>query len=186
MYGTYLVPSNAENQFRREKRGVRYRRCDTCLIRLKSGITLVLEVKGAPREVDESKWRYMKDWVAAVNSHGGFGPWSWDVLTPDKTLKTLLDNQSRLSLPAGWLHLELCRFSRFFPVLARSRANPSRSRVLKTFRVASRPRRALTAIVGQILVWVSRIAGGIGSRNMGGIPRLPQHPTAVPIAALWT
>ena len=64
------------------------------LIRLKSGITLVLEIKGAPREVDESKWRYMRDWVAAVNSHGGFGPWSWDVLTPDKTLNTLLTTRA--------------------------------------------------------------------------------------------
>ncbi len=95
------------------------------MIRLKSGITLVLEVKGAPREVDESKWRYMKDWVAAVNSHGGFGPWSWDVLTPDKTLKTLLDNQSRLSLPAGWLHLE---FTSIQPILSRSGPEPSQPR----------------------------------------------------------
>ena len=82
-------------------RGVVRRYLPDFLIRLKSGITLVLEVKGAPREVDASKWRYMKDWVVAVNSHGRFGHWSWDVLTPDKTLTTLLDDHSRLPLPAG-------------------------------------------------------------------------------------
>ena len=72
-------------------RGVVRRYLPDFVIRLRSGVTLVLEVKGEPKELDRSKWAYMKDWVAAVNSHGGFGPWSWDVLTPGKSLTTLLD-----------------------------------------------------------------------------------------------
>ena len=82
-------------------RGVVRRYVPDFLIRLKSGTTLVLEVKGNPRDVDRSKWAYMKDWVAAVNSHGGFGHWSWDVLTPDKPLTTLLDDHSQPRLQTG-------------------------------------------------------------------------------------
>ncbi len=60
------------------------------LIRLNSGRTLVLEVKGAPTERDDSKWAYLDHWVEAVNTHGGFGSWSRDVLLPDSDLVALL------------------------------------------------------------------------------------------------
>ena len=45
------------------------------LIRLKSGGTLVLEVKGQKRESDLVKRRFMDEWCRAVNAHGGFGRW---------------------------------------------------------------------------------------------------------------
>ena len=65
---------------------------------MRSGITLVLEVKGKPTAVDQSKWQYMEDWIRAVNSHGGFGPWGWGVLTPGDHLANLLD---RHDYPTG-------------------------------------------------------------------------------------
>ena len=45
------------------------------LVRLTSGETLVLEVKGRVRESDPVKRRYMNEWCQAVNAHGGFGRW---------------------------------------------------------------------------------------------------------------
>ncbi len=49
------------------------------LIRLSSGGMLVLEMKGRIREHDETKHRFLNEWIGAVNAHGGFGRWSWDV-----------------------------------------------------------------------------------------------------------
>ena len=49
------------------------------LIRLASGDMLVLEVKGRYGTRDRSKHRFLDDWVKAVNAHGGFGRWSWEL-----------------------------------------------------------------------------------------------------------
>ena len=49
------------------------------LIRLGSGDMLVLEVKGRERDRDHTKRRFLDEWVAAVNAHGGFGRWGWAV-----------------------------------------------------------------------------------------------------------
>ena len=76
-------------------RGVVRRYLPDFLVRLRSGVTLVLEVKGEPGEADRSKWAYMRDWTAAVNFHGGFGHWGWEVLTPARTLTALLDGHGR-------------------------------------------------------------------------------------------
>ena len=49
------------------------------LIRLGGGDMLVLEVKGRERDRDHTKRRFLDEWVAAVNAHGGFGRWRWAV-----------------------------------------------------------------------------------------------------------
>ena len=49
------------------------------LVRLKSGDTLVLETKGQHSERDQTKHLFLKEWVNAVNQHGGFGRWRYDV-----------------------------------------------------------------------------------------------------------
>jgi len=49
------------------------------LIRLKSGHTLVLETKGKDTDQDKTKRAFLAEWSNAVNAHGGFGFWSWDV-----------------------------------------------------------------------------------------------------------
>lgn len=49
------------------------------LVRLESGDTLVLETKGRERDEDRTKRRFLKEWIRAVNAHGGFGRWTCDV-----------------------------------------------------------------------------------------------------------
>ncbi|MGH8605074.1 MAG: BPTD_3080 family restriction endonuclease, partial [Gammaproteobacteria bacterium] len=49
------------------------------IIRLVSGATLVLETKGKDTEQDQTKRRFLDEWVKAVNARGGFGHWCWDV-----------------------------------------------------------------------------------------------------------
>ena len=49
------------------------------IIRLRSGDYLVLETKGRDSKQDETKRRFLDEWVRAVNEHRGFGHWMWDV-----------------------------------------------------------------------------------------------------------
>jgi type III restriction enzyme len=50
------------------------------LIRLKTGKTLILEIKGEDSPQDQAKRASLKHWVDAVNTKGGFGQWSSDVV----------------------------------------------------------------------------------------------------------
>jgi type III restriction enzyme len=49
------------------------------LVRLATGKTLVLEVKGKDTPQDRAKRASLEEWIAAVNEHGGFGRWVWAV-----------------------------------------------------------------------------------------------------------
>jgi type III restriction enzyme len=49
------------------------------LIRLNTGDMLILETKGQDTERDRVKRRFLDEWVQAINAHGGFGRWRWDV-----------------------------------------------------------------------------------------------------------
>lgn len=49
------------------------------LIRLMNGEHLILETKGKDTDQDKTKRRFLDEWVRAVNEHGGFGKWRWDV-----------------------------------------------------------------------------------------------------------
>lgn len=49
------------------------------LIRLASGEHLILETKGKDTDQDKTKRRFLDEWVRAVDEHGGFGKWRWDV-----------------------------------------------------------------------------------------------------------
>ncbi len=53
------------------------------LIRYESGKTLVLEIKGEDSPQDQAKRMALDQWVKAVNAHGGFGTWAWDVVVGD-------------------------------------------------------------------------------------------------------
>lgn len=53
------------------------------LVRYQSGKTLVLEVKGQDSPQDQAKRAALAQWVNAVNAHGGFGTWAWDVVVGD-------------------------------------------------------------------------------------------------------
>ena len=60
------------------------------LVRLKSGDFLVLETKGQQTEQDDTKHAYMKEWVSAVNEHGGFGKWRFAVSRNPAAIKDIL------------------------------------------------------------------------------------------------
>lgn len=49
------------------------------ILRLANGEYLVLEVKGVDSQQNQTKRAYLNEWVQAVNNHGGFGKWHWDV-----------------------------------------------------------------------------------------------------------
>ena len=56
------------------------------LVRYKSGKTLVLEVKGEDSAQDQAKRVALRQWVEAVNAHGGFGAWVSDVVIAEPSL----------------------------------------------------------------------------------------------------
>ena len=60
--------------------GSRRRFVPDFLVRLVNGRTLVLEIKGEDSDQDKAKRIALDTWVRAVNSKGGFGVWSADVV----------------------------------------------------------------------------------------------------------
>ena len=65
------------------------------LIRLKSAKMLILETKGIEREKDRAKWKFLDEWVRAVNAHGGFGQWDWAVSKQPGEIKEILKKHSQ-------------------------------------------------------------------------------------------
>ena len=65
------------------------------LIRLQSGNYLVLETKGKDTEQDQTKRCFLDEWVKAVNEHGGFGAWSWDVSRDPGDIKDVLAHHAQ-------------------------------------------------------------------------------------------
>ena len=65
------------------------------LIRLKSGDMLVLETKGWDSEQNRTKRRFLGEWTRAINEHGGFGRWSWDVSMDPGDIKDILVRHAR-------------------------------------------------------------------------------------------
>ena len=65
------------------------------LIRLTSGDMLVLETKGRDSDRDRTKRRFLAEWVEAVNAHGGFGRWAWDVAMNPGKIHGILARHSR-------------------------------------------------------------------------------------------
>jgi type III restriction enzyme len=49
------------------------------IVGLGTGKYLVLETKGQDTDQDKTKREFLDQWVNAVNTHGGFGSWSWAV-----------------------------------------------------------------------------------------------------------
>jgi type III restriction enzyme len=76
-------------------RGARRKYRPDFFIRLASGKTIILEVKGQDDEEQQTKRRYLDEWVRAVNVHGGFGAWGWDVLLDPDELLTVLARAAR-------------------------------------------------------------------------------------------
>ena len=49
------------------------------ILRLVNGDYMVLETKGVDSQQNQTKREYLNEWIKAVNNHGGFGKWHWDV-----------------------------------------------------------------------------------------------------------
>jgi type III restriction enzyme len=49
------------------------------ILRLVNGDYMVLETKGVDSQQNKTKREYLHEWINAVNNHGGFGKWHWDV-----------------------------------------------------------------------------------------------------------
>jgi type III restriction enzyme len=62
---------------------------------MKSGQTLVLEVKGLDDEQNQTKRGFLDQWVKAVNAHGGFANWSWAVSRDPGDIKDILAKHAR-------------------------------------------------------------------------------------------
>ncbi len=60
------------------------------LVQLKSGKTLVLEIKGQQEDQDNAKHSYMKQWIEAVNIDSRFGCWQFNVSRTPSDLKDIL------------------------------------------------------------------------------------------------
>jgi type III restriction enzyme len=60
------------------------------MVRLKNGVRLVLEVKGQDSQQNQTKREFLDEWVRAINGHGGFGRWAWDVSRHTKDIAGIL------------------------------------------------------------------------------------------------
>ena len=67
------------------------------LIRLISGDMLVLETKGQDTDRDRTKRKFLAEWVEAINQHGGFGRWAWDVSTTPGGIRDILARHMRVN-----------------------------------------------------------------------------------------
>ena len=75
------------------------------LIRLTSGTTLILEVKGQDSPQNQTKRRFLDEWVQAVNQHGGFGQWASGVSRAPSDVADILDQRNRRPLTPASLPL---------------------------------------------------------------------------------
>ncbi len=60
------------------------------MIRLANNEYLILETKGVDSQQNQTKREFLNEWVNAVNTHGGFGKWHWDVSFHPSDLSSLL------------------------------------------------------------------------------------------------
>jgi len=74
------------------------------LIRLSNGKMLVLEVKGQDNQQNKAKQEALDLWVKAVNAHGGFGEWCWDISYRISDLKDILLKRGCLITVDGGFH----------------------------------------------------------------------------------
>ncbi|MCI0562742.1 MAG: hypothetical protein MN733_30035, partial [Nitrososphaera sp.] len=65
------------------------------IVRLASDTTLVLETKGKDTEQDQTKRRFLEEWAKAVNAHGGFGRWCWDVSRNPGDVKDIIGRHAQ-------------------------------------------------------------------------------------------
>ncbi len=75
--------------------GSRRRYVPDFLVRLASGKTLVLEIKGQDSPQNQAKRDALSEWVNAINATGGFGKWSWDVAFAPSEVQDIIGRGGR-------------------------------------------------------------------------------------------
>lgn len=65
------------------------------IIRLKTGSHLIVEVKGKDTQQDQAKREFLKEWVEAVNGHGGFGKWKWALSKDPADIVEILETEGK-------------------------------------------------------------------------------------------
>lgn len=60
------------------------------IIRLANDEYLILETKGVDNQQNQTKREFLNEWVEAVNAHGGFGRWHWDVSFHPSDMESIL------------------------------------------------------------------------------------------------
>jgi len=71
------------------------------LLRLNNGKTLVLEVKGQDSDQNKAKRHAAGEWVTAVNQHGGFGSWAFDVAFDTAKVRDIIQSHCPTEVPAS-------------------------------------------------------------------------------------
>jgi len=56
------------------------------LVRMKSGVMLIVEIKGEETDETQAKHKFLDEWVKAINETKSFGKWTWTVITDPKKI----------------------------------------------------------------------------------------------------
>ena len=84
-----------------EYEGVQHHYEPDYLVRLQSGVTLVLEVKGKETDQDKAKYQAARRWVTAVNNWARLGRWDFVVCRDPWALPQKLCAEVAHSSPGG-------------------------------------------------------------------------------------
>jgi type III restriction enzyme len=60
------------------------------ICKLNNGKNLIIETKGQDSEQNKTKRAYLDEWCRAINQHGGFGQWCWEVSFDPNDIQTLI------------------------------------------------------------------------------------------------
>ncbi|OGA55006.1 MAG: hypothetical protein A3F77_18665 [Betaproteobacteria bacterium RIFCSPLOWO2_12_FULL_67_28] len=77
--------------------GARRRFVPDFLVRIASGKTLVLEIKGEDSEQNRAKCSALDAWVKGVNAKGGIGTWFWDVVFQPAQIQDIMRKHAEKS-----------------------------------------------------------------------------------------
>ncbi len=60
------------------------------ICKLNNGKNLIIETKGQDSEQNKTKRAYLDEWCRAINQHGGFGQWYWEVSFDPNDIQSLI------------------------------------------------------------------------------------------------
>ena len=66
------------------------------ITQLKNGVKLIIETKGKETKQDKIKFKYLEEWVEAVNFHGKFGRWECAMTKAPGEIESILEKYGEL------------------------------------------------------------------------------------------